>query len=106
MHIAILNGGTSNEREVSLRSGKNMADWSKIAGHEVDIFDIPKDLDTFLEKFKKYNLVIPVFHGMYGEDGQITAFLSTLSCPYAYSDFAVHAFCMDKYRTNLLVERL
>lgn len=51
-------------------------------------------------------MVIPVFHGVYGEDGQITAFLETLGCKYAYSSFMVHSFCIDKYRTNLFVEKI
>jgi D-alanine-D-alanine ligase len=42
-----------------------------------------------------------VFHGKYGEDGQITAFLQTLGCHVAYSPFEVHALCIDKYLTNL-----
>lgn len=104
--IAILNGWISSEREVSLRSGANMWDWCLIAGHEVDIYDIPVSLDAFLADYQKYDLVIPVFHGMYGEDGQITAFLETLWCRYAYSDFTTHALCMDKYRTNLVIEKI
>lgn len=41
-----------------------------------------------------------MFHGIYGEDGQITAFLQTLGCRYASSDREVHALCIDKHRTN------
>ena len=106
MHIAILTGGISTEREVALRSAANMKNWCDISGHTSILFDLPGSLDAFIETYKSYDLIIPVFHGMYGEDGQITAFLSTLGCPYAYSDFTVHAGCMDKYRTNLLVEQL
>jgi D-alanine-D-alanine ligase len=76
------------------------------AWHEVILYDFPQDISLFLEKYKTYHLVIPVFHGTYGEDGQITAFLATLDCSYAYSPFMVHAFCIDKYRTNLLIEKL
>jgi D-alanine-D-alanine ligase-like ATP-grasp enzyme len=50
--------------------------------------------------------VIPVFHGIYGEDGQVTAFLKTLGYKYAYSDLEVHNLCIDKYRTNLLLETI
>ncbi len=106
MHIAILTWWTSTERPVALRSGKNMGDWVAIAWHTGDVYDFPVELDIFLMKYKKYDLIIPVFHGLYGEDGQITAFLETLGCPFAYSSFMVHSFCIDKYRTNLLVEKL
>ncbi len=83
-----------------------MNDWVKEAGHTSELFDFPEQVDDFLVKYKKYDLVIPVFHWLYGEDGQITAFLETLGCPYAYSSFMVHAFCIDKYRTNLFVAKI
>ncbi len=106
MHIAILTWGISTEREVALRSGANMKDWVEKSGYTCESFDLPLEVDIFLSKYKTYDLVIPVFHGRYGEDGQITAFLQTLGCPYAYSPFETHALCMDKYRTNLLVEKI
>jgi D-alanine-D-alanine ligase len=56
-----------------------------------------------MTKYGIYGLVIPVFHGIYGEDGQITAFLKTLGSHYAFSDFDVHALCIDKYLTNQFV---
>lgn len=102
MHIAILTWGISTEREVALRSGVNMKDWIEIAEHTCESFDLPLELDNFLLKYKTYDFVIPVFHGMYGEDGQITAFLDTLGCRVAYSPFMVHGLCMDKNSTNLL----
>ena len=77
-NIAILTGGISSERPVALRSAENMENWVKISGHTVSVFDFPEDVENFLKVYKSYELVIPVFHGMYGEDGQITAFLETL----------------------------
>lgn len=106
MHIAILTWGTSAERAVALRSSANMHDWIQKAWHQSEVLDFPTEIDTFLENYKKYDLVIPIFHGVYGEDGQITAFLETLGCRYAYSSFLVHSFCIDKYRTNLFVEKI
>ena len=83
-----------------------MKDWVSIAGYTSETYDLPSELDRFLMEYKKYDLVIPVFHGMYGEDGQITAFLCTLGCRYAYSPFETHALCMDKYRTQAVVEKI
>lgn len=60
----------------------------------------------FVEKYNTYDLVIPMFHGIYGEDGQITAFLKTLGCRYAYSDFEVHSLCVDKNHTNQFVSTI
>jgi D-alanine-D-alanine ligase len=106
MYIAILTGGISTERTVALRSGDNMNAWVQKAGHESQVLDFPREIDIFLANYKNYDLVIPVFHGVYGEDGQITAFLETLGCKHAYSSFMVHSFCIDKYRTNLFVEKI
>lgn len=99
-----------------------MDEWIQKAGHTSEIFDFPSDIHRFLKRhqastlakhfptknLKKhmevhqdFDLVIPVFHGIYGEDGQVTAFLQTLGYHYAYSDFEVHALCIDKYKTNL-----
>ena len=106
MNIAIVTGWTSSERSVALRSSDNMAEWCQTAGHTVSIYDFPSDIPTFLEKYTIYDQVIPVFHGMYGEDGQVTAFLSTLGCRYSYSDFDVHALCMNKNIANLYLSNL
>lgn len=106
MHIAILTWWLSTEREVALRSGANMVDWVQTGGHTSDLYDFPTGLPDFLARYQTYDLVIPMFHGVYGEDGQISAFLETLGCPYAYSSFMVHSFCIDKYRTNLFVAQV
>ncbi len=106
MHIAILTWWISTEREVALRSGENMRDWCTTAWHTVDLYDLPTGVPNFLAQYQTYDLVIPVFHGVYGEDGQVTAFLETLGCHAAYSSFMVHSFCIDKYRTNLFVAQV
>jgi D-alanine-D-alanine ligase len=127
MHIALLTGWISTEREVALRSGKNMNDWVQKAGHTSEVFDFPSDIHRFLKRYQAtilakhfptktlrnhlenhqdFDLVIPVFHGVYGEDGQVTAFLQTLGYKYAYSDFEVHALCINKYQTNLLLQSI
>ncbi len=76
------------------------------AGHNTEVFDFPTELDVFLTKYKTYDLVIPMFHGVYGEDGQVTAFLQTLVCPYAYSSHTVHALCIDKHLTNQILANI
>ncbi len=106
MNIAILTWGISTERAVALRSGANMQDWITTAGHTSDLYDFPTDIPDFLSKYDTYDLVIPVLHGIYGEDGQITAFLATLGCGYASSDATVHALCIDKHLTNQVVANL
>lgn len=127
MHIAILTGGISSERDVAIRSADNMKNWIGIAGYTSETFDFPSDIHRFLqrhqasalarhfptknlkkhlESHQDFDLVIPMFHGIYGEDGQVTAFLDTLGYRYAYSPFAVHSLCLDKYQTNLFVAEM
>jgi len=55
-----------------------MKDWCICAGHRVDVYDIPESIDMFLSRYKEYNLVIPMLHGRYGEDGIITGMCETL----------------------------
>lgn len=106
MHIAILTWWISTERVIALLSGDNMQDWCISAGHTVDLYDCPNELEWFIEKHKTYNFVIPVFHGLYWEDWQITAFLKSLNCHYAYSDFEIHSLCIDKNLTNLYLKEI
>lgn len=101
MNIAILTGGISTERQVALRSAKNLKTWIEHSVYTCTSFDLPQELDSFITQYKIFDSVIPLFHGKYGEDGQITAFLQTLGCRVAYSPFEVHALCIDKRLTNL-----
>lgn len=106
MKIALLTGGISTERNVALRSAENMASWCQNAGYEHDLFDLPKEIDQFLWKYKMYDLVIPVFHGRYWEDGIVTGLCETLGLRVAGSSSAVHALCIDKFHTNCIVEKI
>lgn len=104
--IAILNGWISTEREVSLRSGANMREWCIIAGYETDIYNIPESIDIFLSKYQEYDLIIPMLHGRYGEDGVVTGMCETLWVRVAWCSAWVHALCIDKFHTNCVVEKL
>ncbi len=106
MNIAILTGGISTERAVAQRSGKNMSDWAMTAGHTVELFDLPEQIDLFLYRYKEFDLTIPVFHGRYGEDGVITWMCETLGIKVAGCPSTVHALCIDKYHTNCVVEKI
>nr|MDD3720540.1 ATP-grasp domain-containing protein [Candidatus Gracilibacteria bacterium] len=101
--IAILSGGTSSEREVALRSA---AFFKKYLNKDFDFYDFPSDLEKFLENKDKYNLAIPIFHGQYGEDGKIFAFLEILGIDTTFSKYETHAICLNKYVTNELVSKL
>lgn len=104
--IAILTGGISTERAVALRSALNMRSWIETAWYIVESYDLPEEIDIFLANYQKYDLVVPVFHGRYGEDGMITGMCETLGLHVAFSPSWVHALCIDKYHTNCVIEKI
>ncbi len=99
----ILTWWTSLEREISIKSAKFI---QKYIGEKVNIFYLPEDLDKLLEIKDKIELAIPVFHWKYGEDGCIFAFLKILGIKTAFSDFSVHALCLDKHKTDTLLRAI
>jgi D-alanine-D-alanine ligase len=86
--IAILTGGESAEREIALLSSQFIKAQAK-RFFEVMVLDFPSDLDKFLKTRSSFSLVVPVFHGRGGEDGQIQGFLETLKVPYLFSGFPI-----------------
>lgn len=95
MKIAILYGGDSPEREVSLKSGKCVYNALK-KKYEVKLFDPSKK--NFITKFLKFkpDCVFIALHGGIGENGVIQGFLETLKIPYTGSDVISSAICMNK----------
>lgn len=89
----MLTGGVSNEREVSLRSGKAVADALRSKGHEVALID-PRD---GLGDIGKPDVVFPALHGAGGEDGTIQAALEVRGLSYVGPGVAASALCWDKW---------
>jgi D-alanine-D-alanine ligase len=106
MRIALLTGGISAERPISLRSSEWLKSFIAETSHTCDIYDIPTDLDSFLGKYQEYDIVFPYIHGRYGEDGIISGLCETLGLRYIGSPSTTHALCIDKFRTNCVVEKL
>ncbi len=99
----ILTWWISLEREISIQSAKFI---QKYLGEKTDMLYLPEDLDKLLEMKDKIDFAIPVFHWKYGEDGCIFAFLKILGIKTAFSDFDVHALCLDKYKTGILLREV
>jgi len=97
--VAVLMGGDSNERAISLLSGDAVFHALKRLGIEVDTFD-PSERN--IEEIKTYNRVFIALHGRGGEDGSIQAFLKSKKVAYTGSDSASSAIGMDKIKTKLL----
>jgi len=97
MRIAVLMGGDSPERDVSLASGKAVADGLRGAGHEVDLLDIPNVAAVLqMDSLRQADVVFPALHGGEGEDGHLQAVLDVMKIPYALSGPRASALAMDK----------
>jgi len=80
-HVVILAGGLSHERDVSLRSGRRVAEALRSAGVRVDLSDVDAGLIPRLQQTKP-DLVWPLLHGASGEDGSLRDILELLDIPY------------------------
>jgi len=96
-HVAVLMGGWSAEREVSLVSGANCANALKEAGYEVTSIDVQRDMAALLTRlYPKPDAVFNALHGRYGEDGCVQGILDILAIPYTHSGVRASAIAMDK----------
>ncbi|MCF7794810.1 D-alanine--D-alanine ligase [Patescibacteria group bacterium] len=104
--IAILLGGTSSEREVSLNTGNEIFKALKQAGYSVIKYDPKTDLEKFSVDFKndKFDLCIPALHGKDGEDGSIQGYLELFNIPYCFSNVEASAVAMNKNLSKTLVK--
>jgi D-alanine-D-alanine ligase len=94
-HIAVLMGGWSAEREVSLRSGKACADALEGQGYKVTRVDVARDVAEVLARLKP-DVAFNVLHGHPGEDGTIQGILEILRIPYTHSGVLASSLAMNK----------
>jgi D-alanine-D-alanine ligase len=106
MKVLVLLGGISNEREVSLRSGRAVIDALKANGQGVFEYDTEKGFDGLAEFLGKVDCVFPILHGKGGEDGTVQAELEKLGLKYLGSDSKVSKICYDKVEFKEILERL
>ena len=93
--IAVLMGGRSGEREVSLRSGRNVLEALKRQGLQAAGIDVGLDLGTELRS-KKIDAAFVILHGKYGEDGTVQGLLEMMDIPYTGSGVLASALAMNK----------
>ncbi|HZL30744.1 MAG TPA: D-alanine--D-alanine ligase [Pseudolabrys sp.] len=94
-HVAVLMGGWSAEREVSLRSGKACADAAERAGFRVTRVDVTRDIAAVLTKLKP-DAALNVLHGRPGEDGTLQGLLEIIGVPYSHSGVMASSVAMQK----------
>lgn len=95
MHVAVLKGGLSAEREVSLNSGAAVEKAVVALGHKVTSIDVGADLAQVLAAAKP-DVVFNALHGRFGEDGCVQGILEILKIPYTHSGVLASALAMDK----------
>src|SRR5215210_233794 len=94
-HVAVLMGGWSAEREVSLRSGKACADALARQDYQVTRIDVGRDIAAVLTTVKP-DVALNVLHGRPGEDGTLQGLLEILAIPYSHSGVLASALAMQK----------
>lgn len=97
--IAVLMGGWSAEREVSLRSGQAVAEALKGEGYDVTPIDVARDIATVLSDLKP-EACFNALHGQFGEDGGMQGILECLEIPYTHSGILSSALAMHKERAK------
>ncbi len=101
-HVAVLMGGLSAEREVSLRSGKAVADALEGEGYRVSRVDVDRDIASRLQDARP-DVCFNALHGRFGEDGCIQGILETLAIPYTHSGVLASALAMHKERAKTVM---
>ncbi len=94
-HVAVLLGGFSSERPVSLSSGNACADALEGEGYRVTRVDVGRDVGAVLSALKP-DVVFNALHGPFGEDGTIQGILEYLGIPYTHSGVLASALAMNK----------
>lgn len=104
-HVALIYGGFSAEREVSLVSGRDCAAALETAGYRVTRIDVGRDVSALIEKLRtaRPDVVFNALHGRWGEDGCVQGLLELLHIPYTHSGVMASAIAMDKQMTKRLV---
>ena len=94
-HVAVLMGGWSAEREVSLRSGRACSEALQRKGYRVSRIDVGRDIATVLATVKP-DAALNVLHGRPGEDGTLQGILEIVGVPYTHSGVLASALAMQK----------
>lgn len=104
MHVAVLKGGMSAEREVSLTSGAAVEKALLALGHHVTAIDVSASVVEELQRAKP-DVAFNALHGRYGEDGCMQGILEILRIPYTHSGVLASAVAMDKPMAKIIFEK-
>ena len=98
-HVVVLKGGSSAEREISLKSGSAVFNGLRRMGFNVSLIDVDSEI---VDKVRAANpdLVVIMLHGKGGEDGVIQGLMEILNIPYTGSGVLASAIAMDKVKSK------
>jgi D-alanine-D-alanine ligase len=102
-HVAVLMGGFSSERPVSLSSGNACADALEMEGYRVTRVDVDRGIGRVLADLGP-DVAFNALHGPFGEDGAIQGVLEYLGIPYTHSGVLASALAMDKERAKVVAQ--
>lgn len=102
--VAVVYGGWSSEREVSISSGTQMAAAARQAGYDVVEVDATRDLAAQLRQAAP-DVILNGLHGPWGEDGCVQGLFEVLDIPYTHSGVAASAIAMDKRMSKAIFAR-
>lgn len=102
-HVAVLLGGFSSERPVSLSSGNSCADALEAEGYRVTRVDVARDVGTVLGELRP-DVIFNALHGPFGEDGTIQGILEYLEIPYTHSGVLASALAMHKEQAKKIAK--
>ena len=100
--ICVIYGGLSAEREISLKSGKNIADALLKNYKDVTLIDADYDLASKVAALKP-DICVLSYHGTFGEDGSVQGMLETMGIPYTGSGVAASAVAFDKSKNTVWI---
>jgi D-alanine-D-alanine ligase len=102
LHVAVLMGGWSAEREVSLMSGAGVADALESLGHQVTRIDMDRNVASVLAGVRP-DVVFNALHGTPGEDGTVQGLLDLMQIPYTHSGLETSVIAIDKELTKKIL---
>ena len=100
INIAVLLGGSSSERDISLISGREVINNLDKNKYRVMVYDPKTDLNKLICDKNKIDVAFPILHGKGGEDGAIQGILELLKIPYVGSGILASALAMDKEKAK------
>jgi len=102
-HVAVLGGGWSNEREISLVTANACAGALRDRGYRVTEIDVDRSIAARLAELEP-DIAFNGLHGTVGEDGTVQGILEVLQIPYTHSGVLASALAMDKHRAKAIFE--